>query len=80
MGASYREAAQRWNGEGSLLFTSSSALYDVSDNGICDEVNAFSYREGFLQIHEVVWGRRSNFLAPPSSPWKAAVRQKKLGF
>lgn len=27
-----------WNGEGSLLFTSSSAPYDCFDNGPCDEV------------------------------------------
>ncbi|CAM6099914.1 unnamed protein product [Calypogeia fissa] len=32
-----RAAAERWNGEGSLLFTSSSALYDVNDNSICNE-------------------------------------------
>ncbi|XP_047319274.1 uncharacterized protein LOC124922598 [Impatiens glandulifera] len=32
-----REAASSWNGEGSFLFTSSSAPYDVSDNGPCDE-------------------------------------------
>lgn len=33
-----RAAAERWNGVGSLLFTSSTAVYDVSDNGPCDEV------------------------------------------
>ncbi|GAB4843556.1 hypothetical protein Ancab_013519 [Ancistrocladus abbreviatus] len=32
-----REAALNWNGEGSFLFTSSSALYDCDDNGFCDE-------------------------------------------
>ncbi|CAK9259513.1 unnamed protein product, partial [Sphagnum jensenii] len=32
-----RAAAERWNGVGSLLFTSSTAVYDVSDNGPCDE-------------------------------------------
>jgi hypothetical protein len=36
-----RAAAQRWNGEGSLLLTSSSAVYDVSDNSVCDEVPLF---------------------------------------
>ena len=33
-----RAAAERWNGEGSLLFTASTAIYDVNDNGPCDEV------------------------------------------
>ncbi|KAL2244119.1 UNVERIFIED_CONTAM: putative serine/threonine-protein kinase [Sesamum indicum] len=33
-----REATLKWNGEGSFLFTSSSATYDCSDNGYCDEV------------------------------------------
>ncbi|KAJ9181967.1 hypothetical protein P3X46_006009 [Hevea brasiliensis] len=32
-----REAALSWNGEGSFLFTSSSAPYDCNDNGQCDE-------------------------------------------
>ncbi|EFJ34402.1 hypothetical protein SELMODRAFT_438793 [Selaginella moellendorffii] len=32
-----RRAAERWNGEGSLLFTSSSAVYDCFDNGLCVE-------------------------------------------
>ncbi|KAJ4722247.1 NAD(P)-binding Rossmann-fold superfamily protein [Melia azedarach] len=32
-----RLAALSWNGEGSLLFTSSSAPYDCNDNGSCDE-------------------------------------------
>ncbi|KAJ7538561.1 hypothetical protein O6H91_11G054300 [Diphasiastrum complanatum] len=35
--AELRLAAQRWNGLGSLLFTSSSAVYDCEDNGPCDE-------------------------------------------
>ncbi|XP_073053404.1 uncharacterized protein [Primulina eburnea] len=32
-----REATLNWNGEGSFVFTSSSAPYDCSDNGSCDE-------------------------------------------
>ncbi|XP_062176164.1 uncharacterized protein LOC133881242 isoform X2 [Alnus glutinosa] len=32
-----RLAALNWNGEGSFLFTSSSAPYDCNDNGLCDE-------------------------------------------
>ncbi|XXG80693.1 hypothetical protein AAC387_Pa09g1501 [Persea americana] len=32
-----RRAASSWNGEGSFLFTSSSAAYDCNDNGLCDE-------------------------------------------
>ncbi|KAL0310188.1 UNVERIFIED_CONTAM: hypothetical protein Scaly_2952400 [Sesamum calycinum] len=32
-----KEATLKWNGEGSFLFTSSSANYDCSDNGYCDE-------------------------------------------
>lgn len=32
-----RLAALSWNGEGSFLFTSSSALYDCSNNETCDE-------------------------------------------
>ncbi|PSR85158.1 Protein YeeZ like [Actinidia chinensis var. chinensis] len=32
-----REAASSWSGEGSFLFTSSSAPYDCNDNGPCDE-------------------------------------------
>ncbi|KAF4358832.1 hypothetical protein F8388_013636 [Cannabis sativa] len=32
-----REAGLSWNGEGSFLFTSSSAPYDCNDNGPCDE-------------------------------------------
>ncbi|KAL0434554.1 UNVERIFIED_CONTAM: hypothetical protein Slati_2789700 [Sesamum latifolium] len=35
-----REATLKWNGEGSFLFTSSSATYDCSDNGYCDEYKA----------------------------------------
>lgn len=34
-----REATLNWNGEGSFLFTSSSAPYDCDDNGPCDEVS-----------------------------------------
>jgi len=33
-----RLAASSWNGEGSFLFTSSTAPYDCNDNGSCDEV------------------------------------------
>lgn len=32
-----RQAAECWNGEGSFLYTSSSAPYDCNDNGLCDE-------------------------------------------
>lgn len=32
-----REAALNWSGDGSFLFTSSSALYDCNDNGPCEE-------------------------------------------
>ncbi|PNX96836.1 putative NAD(P)-binding rossmann-fold protein, partial [Trifolium pratense] len=32
-----RQAAESWNGEGSFLYTSSSAPYDCNDNGLCDE-------------------------------------------
>ncbi|KAL8047735.1 hypothetical protein ABFX02_07G019800 [Erythranthe guttata] len=32
-----REATLNWNGEGSFVFTSSSAPYDCFDNGSCDE-------------------------------------------
>ncbi|KAH7856753.1 hypothetical protein Vadar_005159 [Vaccinium darrowii] len=32
-----REAASSWSGEGSFLFTSSSAPFDCNDNGPCDE-------------------------------------------
>ncbi|XP_058203265.1 uncharacterized protein LOC131317706 isoform X3 [Rhododendron vialii] len=32
-----REAASSWSGEGSFLFTSSSAPFDCDDNGPCDE-------------------------------------------
>ncbi|XP_028751668.1 uncharacterized protein LOC114711433 [Neltuma alba] len=32
-----RQAALSWNGEGSFLFTSSSAPYDCNDNGECNE-------------------------------------------
>ncbi|XP_051125272.1 uncharacterized protein LOC127247474 [Andrographis paniculata] len=32
-----REATLKWNGEGSFLFTSSSAPYDCNDNGYCNE-------------------------------------------
>ncbi|KAL3626144.1 hypothetical protein CASFOL_029693 [Castilleja foliolosa] len=35
--AEVREATLNWNGEGSFLFTSSSAPYDCIDNGFCDE-------------------------------------------
>ncbi|KAI4364413.1 hypothetical protein MLD38_020508 [Melastoma candidum] len=35
--ADLREAVLKWNGEGSFLFTSSSAPYDCFDNGYCDE-------------------------------------------
>lgn len=38
-----RAAAERWDGEGALLFTSSSGVYDVRDNGLCDEVNPFFF-------------------------------------
>ncbi|XP_066161571.1 uncharacterized protein [Oryza sativa Japonica Group] len=32
-----RVAASNWNGQGSFLFTSSTAVYDCSDNGLCSE-------------------------------------------
>ncbi|KAK2393973.1 hypothetical protein QL285_055861 [Trifolium repens] len=32
-----RQAAESWNGEGSFLYTSSSAPYDCNNNGLCDE-------------------------------------------
>ncbi|GJN05264.1 hypothetical protein PR202_ga22879 [Eleusine coracana subsp. coracana] len=32
-----RVAASNWNEEGSFLFTSSTAVYDCSDNGLCNE-------------------------------------------
>lgn len=32
-----RTAASNWSGEGAFLFTSSTALYDCSDNGLCNE-------------------------------------------
>ncbi|XP_006645894.1 uncharacterized protein LOC102703541 [Oryza brachyantha] len=32
-----RVAASNWNGEGSFLFTSSTAVYECSDNGLCRE-------------------------------------------
>nr|GMD60350.1 uncharacterized protein LOC109192594 [Ipomoea batatas] len=35
--ADVKEAALKWNGEGSFLFTSSSAPYDCFDNGPCNE-------------------------------------------
>ncbi|CAH9061660.1 unnamed protein product [Cuscuta epithymum] len=35
--ADVREAALKWNAEGSFMFTSSSAPYDCHDNGPCDE-------------------------------------------
>ncbi|KAF8084873.1 hypothetical protein N665_0694s0007 [Sinapis alba] len=35
--AELRTAASKWNSEGSFLFTSSSAPYDCSDNGECNE-------------------------------------------
>lgn len=34
-----REATLSWDGEGSFIFTSSSAPYDCSDIGSCDEVS-----------------------------------------
>jgi hypothetical protein len=37
-----RLAALSWNGEGSYVFTSSSAPYDINDNGPCDEVGHIS--------------------------------------
>ena len=37
-----REAALSWNGEGTFVFTSSSAPYDCFDNGPCDEVDVSS--------------------------------------
>ncbi|TXG71795.1 hypothetical protein EZV62_000374 [Acer yangbiense] len=38
-----RLAAMSWNGEGSFLFTSSSAPFDCNDNGLCDEVISVAY-------------------------------------
>uniref|UniRef100_M8C7H7 NAD(P)-binding domain-containing protein n=1 Tax=Aegilops tauschii TaxID=37682 RepID=M8C7H7_AEGTA len=32
-----RVAASNWSGEGSFLFTSSTAVYDCNDNGFCGE-------------------------------------------
>ncbi|KAJ6802760.1 uncharacterized protein M6B38_191415 [Iris pallida] len=32
-----RLAASNWSGEGAFLFTSSTAVYDCSDNGLCNE-------------------------------------------
>ncbi|KAL0414638.1 UNVERIFIED_CONTAM: hypothetical protein Sradi_1665500 [Sesamum radiatum] len=48
-----REATLNWNGEGSFLFTSSSAPYDCSDNGSCDELKRwFSQFKIWLIISE----------------------------
>ncbi|MQL74140.1 hypothetical protein Taro_006494, partial [Colocasia esculenta] len=35
--ADVRLAASNWSGEGAFLFTSSSAVYDCNDNGLCNE-------------------------------------------
>ncbi|XP_074307136.1 uncharacterized protein LOC141642275 [Silene latifolia] len=35
--ADVREAFSNWNGEGNFVFTSSSAPYDCTENGYCDE-------------------------------------------
>ncbi|XP_068662734.1 uncharacterized protein [Aristolochia californica] len=35
-----RQAASCWSGDGSLLFTSSTATYDCNDNSLCDEESA----------------------------------------
>lgn len=34
----HSEAASNWSGDGSFVFTSSSAVYDCYDNGPCEEV------------------------------------------
>lgn len=52
-----RLAALSWNGEGSFLFTSSSAPYDRNDNGPCDEVALIHLNRRFLLlliIHELL--------------------------
>lgn len=40
-----RVVVQRWDGEGLLLFMFSSGVYDVYNNGFCDEVSVFYYFE-----------------------------------
>lgn len=45
-----RLAALSWNGEGSFLFTSSSAPYDRNDNGPCDEVGLIHLNCQFILL------------------------------
>jgi hypothetical protein len=61
--AEIRAAAQRWNGEGSLLLTSSSAVYDVSDNSVCDEVPFFILQQ---RNHHMLVILRDNFFSGQS--------------
>ena len=48
-----RVAALNWNGEGSFLFTSSSAPFDCNDNSPCDEVDTYfcRYRSFFISLY-----------------------------
>jgi len=50
-----RVAAQRWDGEGALLFTSSSGVYDVHVNGFCDEVGLY-YDKKIFNCHFMCQG------------------------
>lgn len=51
-----RVAASNWNGEGSFLFTSSTALYDCSDNMMCNEVLEIDlYSAGIIFVCTFLW-------------------------
>jgi hypothetical protein len=48
-----RVAASNWSGEGSFLFTSSTALYDCSDNMMCNEVEKDLYPAGITSVSTI---------------------------
>lgn len=45
-----------WNGEGSFLFTSSSAPYDCFDNGLCNEVLYLTVHISCSRIFKIILG------------------------
>ncbi|OAE27522.1 hypothetical protein AXG93_3857s1200 [Marchantia polymorpha subsp. ruderalis] len=77
--AEVRAAAERWNGEGCLLFTSSSALYAVSDNGVCDEETAPIVPKGAGPRTDRLHGAEEEVLKDAASLCVAILRAEHRG-
>jgi len=69
-----RVAASNWNGEGSSLFTSSTAAYDCSDNGFCSEVLVlWALYYTAYKCRVIVFCLLLNFVGAKSTPFLLVV-------